>query len=52
MAGYEPHSTADYANTVRCAVQEIQDTGAESPLIPFEDIFTLLDTIRERDGEA
>ena len=35
---------SDYANTVRCAVQEIQDTGAESPLIPFEDIFTLLDT--------
>ena len=40
-----------YSNTVRCAVQEIQDTGAESPLIPFEDIFTLLDTIREETNE-
>ena len=49
-SGYEPHSAADYANTVRCAVQEIQDMGAESPLMPFEDIFTLLESIRE--GEA
>ena len=50
MPGYEPHSIADYANTIHCAVQEIENTGAESPLLPFEDLYFLIEEIRESDS--
>ena len=38
---------SEYANLVHCAVQEIQNTGAESPMCSFNRIYELLETIRE-----
>tara|TARA_R100000458_G_C8237177_1_gene217196 strand:- start:631 stop:816 length:186 start_codon:yes stop_codon:yes gene_type:complete len=38
---------SEYANLVHCAVQEIQNAGAESPMCSFERIYELLETIRE-----
>lgn len=47
MPDYKAHSIADYANTIHCAVQEIENTGAESPLLPFEDLYCLIEEIRD-----